>query len=73
MSQYFGNLTERMNHFREELLEAKPHVCAERAILTTEAYKEHANKPIHLKRALHVRKVLNKYVNFHWRSNCNSW
>ena len=51
MSQYFGNLTERMNHFREELLEAKPHVCAERAILTTEAYKEHANKPIHLKRA----------------------
>jgi len=59
MSQYFGNLTERMNHFREELLEAKPHVCAERAILTTEAYKEHANKPIHLKRAYMLEKVLN--------------
>ena len=32
---------------------------AERAILTTEAYKEHANKPIHLKRAYMLEKVLN--------------
>ncbi|ASW43714.1 glycyl radical protein [Clostridium isatidis] len=59
MSKYFGNLTERMNHFREELLEAKPFVCAERAILTTEAYKEHADKPVHLKRAYMLEKILN--------------
>ena len=34
-TQHFGALTPRMNHFREELLEAEPRVCAERAILTT--------------------------------------
>lgn len=64
MSRYFGNLTERMNHFREELLEAKPYVCAERAILTTEAYKEHADKPVHLKRAYMLEKILNNMTIF---------
>ena len=31
MSSYFGDLTPRMKHFREELLNAKPQVCVERA------------------------------------------
>ena len=39
MAEYFGTLTPRMQHFREELLDAKAQVCAERAVLTTESYK----------------------------------
>lgn len=29
-NNHFGKLTERMHHFREELLDARPYVCAER-------------------------------------------
>lgn len=47
-----------MEHFREELLEAKPYVCAERAILTTESYRRHADKPVTLKRAYMLENVL---------------
>ena len=32
-TQHFGDLTPRMEHFREELLETEPQVCAQRAIL----------------------------------------
>ncbi len=49
---YFGELSTRMKDFREDLLNAKPMVCAERAKLTTESYKEHADKPMVLRRAL---------------------
>ena len=55
---HFGELTERMNNFREELLNAKPMVCTERAILTTESYKEHADKPMVLRRALCLENIL---------------
>ncbi|MEG0813044.1 MAG: glycyl radical protein [Clostridium sp.] len=54
----FGNLTTRMNHFREELLETKPYVCAERAVLVTESYKLHADQPIYLKRAYMLQNIL---------------
>ncbi len=59
-NSYFGNLTERMNNFRENLLETKPMVCAERAIYTTEAYKEHSDKPVVLKRAYMLKNILEK-------------
>ncbi|WP_407675496.1 glycyl radical protein [Pilibacter termitis] len=55
---YFGDLTKRMAHFREEVLSTKPYVCAERAVLTTEAYKEHQDKPLVLKRALMLKNIL---------------
>ena len=55
---HFGQLTPRMEHFREELLETKPRVCAERAILATESYRLHADKPITLKRAYMLENVL---------------
>lgn len=55
---YFGNLTERMNNFREELLNAKPMVCVERAKYTTESYREHADKPMILRRALCLENIL---------------
>ena len=37
---HFGELTERMKAFREEVLDEKPYVDAERAIWATEVYKE---------------------------------
>jgi formate C-acetyltransferase len=55
---HFGELTERMHNFREELLNAKPIVCVERAKLTTESYKEHADKPMVLRRALFLENIL---------------
>lgn len=55
---HFGNLTQRMNEYREELLEAKPYVCAERAVYTTQSYKEHADLPVVLKRAYMLKNIL---------------
>ena len=55
---HFGALTPRMQHFREELLETKPRVCAERAILTTESYRLHGDQPVVLKRAYMLDNVL---------------
>ncbi len=55
---HFGNLTQRMHDFREELLETKSMVCAERAIYTTQTYKEHADKPVVLKRAYMLKNIL---------------
>ena len=63
-SKHFGVLTPRMNQFREELLETKSHVCAERAILTTESYKLHADQPITMKRAYMLENILRNMTIF---------
>ncbi|MBE6088819.1 MAG: glycyl radical protein [Clostridium beijerinckii] len=55
---HFGELTDRMHNFREELLNAKSMVSVERARLTTESYKEHADKPMVLRRALCLENIL---------------
>ncbi|MBC8059833.1 MAG: glycyl radical protein [Clostridiaceae bacterium] len=55
---HFGELTTRMKDFREDLLSAKPMVCVERAKLTTESYKLHADKPMVLRRALMLENIL---------------
>src|SRR5690606_7665038 len=55
---YFGELTQRMKAYRESVLAEKPYICAERALLTTEAYKENLHKPVYLKRALMLKKIL---------------
>ena len=57
---YFGKLTNRMNHFRESVLTKKPYIDAERALLATEAYKEHQNQPSTVKRALMLQNILEK-------------
>ena len=54
----FGSLTLRMKTYREELLSARPRVCAERAILTTESYRLHADKPVVLRRAYMLQHIL---------------
>lgn len=55
---HFGELSARMHEFREELLNAKPMVCVDRAKLTTESYKLHADKPMVLRRAYMLENVL---------------
>lgn len=57
---YFGELTPRMRAFRDALLSAKPHVCVERALITTEVYRTHADEPLAIKRALMLKNVLEK-------------
>ena len=55
---YFGSLTERMKEFREEVLDEKPYIDAERAILATEAYRENLNQPRVMTRARMLKKIL---------------
>lgn len=58
--KHFGDLTSRMNEFREKVLEKKPYICAERALLATEAYKLNQNQPAVMKRALMLKNILEK-------------
>ena len=58
--EHFGSLTPRMQAFRNEVLDEKPYVDAERAVLATEAYKAHQNQPRVMMRALMVEKILNE-------------
>ena len=57
---HFGSLTQRMRAFREEVLDEKPYVDAERAMLATEAYKTHRNQPRVMMRALMLDKILSE-------------
>ena len=57
---HFGTLTPRMNEFREKLLDKKPYICAQRALLATEAYQENQNQPVVMKRALMLKNILEK-------------
>ena len=56
--EHFGTLTERMKEFREEVLDEKPYIDAQRAILATLAYKENLNQPRVMVRAKMLEKVL---------------
>ena len=58
--EHFGSLTERMQAFREEVLDEKPYIDAERAVLATESYKAHQNQPPVMKRALMLKNILEK-------------
>lgn len=55
---HFGSLTDRMKAFREEVLDEKPYIDAQRAVLATEAYREHQNQPRVMVRALMLKKIL---------------
>ncbi|MGI6108701.1 MAG: glycyl radical protein [Eubacteriaceae bacterium] len=62
--QHFGKLTPRMQQFREELISAQPQVCVERALLTTETYRENQDQPLALKRAMMLKNILNNMTIF---------
>ena len=58
--EHFGELTARMESFREEILNKKPYIGAERALLATESYRENQNQPSVMKRALMLKNILEK-------------
>ena len=64
MNSYFGGLTPRMQQFREELLAAQPQVCVERALITTQVYRENQDQPLALKRALMLKAILERMTIF---------
>lgn len=49
-----------MNEYRESVLNKKPYICAERALLATEAYKENQHQTNVMKRALMLKNILEK-------------
>jgi pyruvate formate-lyase/glycerol dehydratase family glycyl radical enzyme len=57
---YFGHLSKRMNTYREAVLNKKPYICAERALLATEAYQKYQNQPNVMKRAYMLEDILKK-------------
>ncbi len=58
--EHFGALTNRMQAFREEVLDEKPYVDAERAVIVTDVYKKHQNQPRVMLRALMLKEILEK-------------
>lgn len=58
--KHFGALPERLRQFRQTVLDAKPYIDAERAVLCTEAYQANQNQPSVMKRALMLKNILEK-------------
>ena len=58
--EHFGALTKRMQEFREEVLDEKPYVDAERAVIVTDVYQKHQNQPRVMLRALMLKEILEK-------------
>ena len=58
--EHFGDLTARMNTFREAVLDKKPYISAERAMLATEVYRANQHQPSIMKRALMLQHILEK-------------
>lgn len=52
------NMTERNRKFRQRLIDTLPNVCAERAVIWTQSYKENEDQPPILKAALALRDTL---------------
>ena len=57
---HFGSLTPRMQAYRESVLDQKPYIDAQRAVLATESYKKNLNQPAVMKRALMLQNILAK-------------
>ena len=57
---HFGSLTPRMRTYRESVLDKKPYIDAQRALLVTESYKANINQPAVMKRALMLKNILEK-------------
>ena len=57
---HFGSLTPRMQAYRESVLDQKPYIDAQRAVLATESYKKNLHQPAVMKRALMLQNILEK-------------
>jgi pyruvate formate-lyase/glycerol dehydratase family glycyl radical enzyme len=51
-------ITERISILREKVLRTKPSICTERARFYTDAYREHEDQPVIIKRAYALEKTL---------------
>ncbi len=60
----FGTATARMMEFRNEIVNTTASVCTERALLTTQAYREHEAEQTVLKRAYMLKNVLSNMTIF---------
>ena len=58
MKKDFGKLTERMARYRTSVLDAKPYIDADRALLATEAYEKYACEPKVIVRARMLENIL---------------
>ncbi|MBQ6798878.1 MAG: glycyl radical protein [Oscillospiraceae bacterium] len=57
---HFGSLTPRMQAYRESVLDKKPYIDAQRALLATESYKANVHQSPVMKRALMLQNILEK-------------
>ena len=57
---HFGKLTVRMQHFRQQVLDEKPYIDAQRAVLATESYRATQNQPRYMVRAKMLENILKK-------------
>ena len=57
---HFGSLTPRMQAYRESVLDKKPYIDAQRALLATESYKTNVHQSPVMKRALMLQNILEK-------------
>lgn len=57
-AEHFGELSERMERYRQQVLDKEPYVDPERALLCTEAYQKHLNEPVVIKRARMLENIL---------------
>lgn len=55
---HFGRLTTRINNYREAVLEKKPYIDAERALIVTDSYRRNLNQPKVMLRALMLKDIL---------------
>jgi len=57
---HFGSLTPRMQAYRERVLDKKPYIDAQRALLATESYRANVHQCPVMKRALMLKNILEK-------------
>ncbi|MGM9942042.1 MAG: glycyl radical protein [Bulleidia sp.] len=57
-TEHFGKLTERMQKFRTQVLNEKPYIDAQRAVLATQSYRITQNQPRYMVRALMLKNIL---------------
>jgi pyruvate formate-lyase/glycerol dehydratase family glycyl radical enzyme len=63
-TQQATGITERTAHLREKVMGSRPTVCTERARFYTEVYRENEEQPVIVRRALALKKTLEKMTIF---------
>ena len=57
---FHKDATERTKRMRQCVIEAKPILCSDRALLVTEAYKETEDLPAPIRRAKAFKKIMER-------------